>query len=58
MTKYQKQKKAAREKAINWQLTFSKCSCSWSELAAANHYFEKLGMRFGLLSEFRANGII
>ena len=56
--KYQKQKAAAREKAVNWQLTFSEHDYSYGELAVFGEKFTKLGKRYGLLKEFRENGII
>lgn len=55
---YQTRKDAARAKAINWQAETSARACSVGELAAAADYFARLGRRFGLLTEFRENGII
>ena len=54
MTEYRKRKASARCKAIDWQAA----AHSWEELAEATAYFEKLGRRYGLLKEFRENGII
>ena len=56
MTEYRKRKASARCKAIDWQATDA--AHSWEELAEATAYFEKLGRRYGLLREFRENGII
>lgn len=56
---YQIQKEKAREKAIDWQYNFANNpNISYSELAYWTDYFTKLGKRYGLLEEFRENGII
>ena len=54
---YQNAKEKARQKAIDWYYEFSEKSMSWGELAYWQGYFERLGKRYGLLSEFRENGI-
>lgn len=56
--KYQVKKAAVRETAINWQLSFADSDHSYDELAATGAKFAKLGKRYGLLKEFRENGII
>ena len=56
--KYQIRKAAARDKAISYAHVLSYYSPSLSELAKWSNHFEKLGRRYGLLSEFRENGII
>ena len=58
MNKYQQQKERARELAIQWQHEASEKSFFWSEIAEYCDYFYKLGKRYGLLKEFRENGII
>lgn len=58
MTRYQRAKAAAREAAQNWQYAFDKFIFSYGELAEYQAHFEKLGKRYGLLREFRENGII
>lgn len=58
MSKYQMNKEESRNKAIEWQSHFSDESYSWSELLRFQEYFTKLGKRYGLLREFRENGII
>lgn len=55
--KYQLAKERAREKAVMWQLENCDKCLSYSELAEFCEYFEKLGKRYGLLKEFRENGI-
>ena len=54
---YQVAKENARQKAIDWQYEFSETSMSWGELAYWQSYFERLGKRYGLLTEFRENCI-
>ena len=54
---YQVAKENARQKAIDWQYEFSEKSMSWEELAYWQSYFERLGKRYGLLTEFRENCI-
>lgn len=54
---YQVAKENARQKAIDWQYEFSETPMSWGELAYWQEYFEKLGKRYGLLTEFRENCI-
>lgn len=57
MNNYQISKIKARQKAIDWQADFSNNNYSWGELTEWAAYFEKLGKRYGLLREFRENGI-
>lgn len=57
MSKYQEQKEKAREIAIEWQNNDSDFPYSWEGYAMICDYFYKLGKRFGLLKEFRENGI-
>lgn len=54
---YSEKKEAARQLAIEWQAEQAEQSPSWGELYEAAAFFEKLGRRFGLLREFRENGI-
>lgn len=58
MTQYQCRKEAARQAAINWQANFAEHNYSYDELVVFQEHFTQLGRRFGLLSEFRENGII
>ena len=58
MTKYQKAKNNARNKAIAWQHDFCNHNYSYGELIEWNDYFNKLAKRYGLTEEFRENGII
>ena len=52
---YQIAKENAREKAREWQI--AEDSYSYAELAYWQDYFERLGKRYVLLTEFRAEGI-
>ena len=54
---YTEAKARARELAIGWQHENSQTNISCGELAEAYERFNKLGKRFGLLGEFRDNGI-
>ena len=58
MNEYQKKKEAARNEAIDWQADFSNHNYSYGELAFYSDYFEKKAKRYGLLKEFKDNGII
>lgn len=58
MNAYQKAKEKARNKAIEWQLDFGNHNYSWGELVYYSGYFERLGKRYGLIEEFRENGIL
>lgn len=55
---YQEKKADVREKAINFQQVFFECDFSYSEIIEYQNYFLKQGKRYGLLKEFRENGII
>lgn len=58
MNTYQKAKQRAIDKAAEWQMNFENNNYSYSELITWQNYFEKLAKRFGLVREFRENGII
>ena len=58
MNIYQRAKEKAREKAVEWQSSFENHNYSYGELAYWNNYFNKLAKRYGLMEEFRENGII
>ena len=57
VNKYQLYKEKAREKAMDFLGTYINMSISWSEYAEYTDQFYKLGKRYGLLKEFRENGI-
>ena len=58
MKTYQERKEEAREQAIIWQSEASEKCLSYGELYEAGEYFSKLAKRYGLVKEFKKNGII
>ena len=56
--KYQERKAQAIEDAIAYQLEAGEKCLSYSELADIGAHFEKLAKRYGLIREFKENGII
>lgn len=57
MSKYQEMKEKVRNEAIDWQYNAANVNYSYGELSAWYAHFERLGGRYGLLTEFRENGI-
>lgn len=55
--RYAEGKERARNEAIEWQYRFSDNDYSWGEILYWESYFRKKGKRYGLLREFRENGI-
>lgn len=55
---YSENKAKLREEAIQWQKDFEKHNYSYGELAEWQGYFERKAKRFGLVREFKENGII
>jgi len=53
-----KTKEQAQKIAMNWQGWASCQSLSYDELAQYQSYFETLGYKFNLISEFKENCII
>ena len=58
MNNYTTAKENARKRAIDFQADFSINSYSYEELSEFAEYFTKLAKRYGLVKEFRENGII
>ena len=58
LNKYKEKKEKVRKEAIEWQNEFAYHNYSYSELANYQNYFENKGKRYGLIKEFRENGII
>lgn len=56
-TIYAERKAAAEQEAIEWLSDFANHNYSYDELAEWADYFRKLGKKYGLLREFRENGI-
>lgn len=57
-TCYHEKKLAARTIAINFQADFNRFNYSYSELFDYQTFFEYLGKKYGLLTEYRENGIL
>lgn len=55
---YQEFKNKAREEAKAWQLDFVNNNYSYEEFFEAQLKFEELAKRYGLIKEFKENGII
>lgn len=54
-----KQKKAeARQKAIETQAEASEKNLSWWDCCHLSQYFESIAKRYGLIKEFKKNGLI
>ena len=58
MSRYTRAKENARQKAMDWQTEYSNNDYSCGELIAFAEYFTRLAKRYGLITEFRENGII
>lgn len=56
--KYQIKKEEIKQKAIEWQNNFESNNYSWGELTEIQANFEKKAKKYGLLKEFKENGII
>lgn len=55
---YSEGKERARNEAFEWQADFPNHNYYWSEMAEFSDHFSKLAKRYGLVREFRENGII
>lgn len=55
--KYNIKKYEIKVQFIEWQNNFNKYCKSWGDIAYWGDYFYKQGKRYGLLKEFRENGI-
>ena len=59
INKYQTKKEEMRQKAVEWQKSFAEGQeYSYAELAEWDDYFMKAARKYGLMDEFRENGII
>lgn len=58
MSRYQRNKEAVREFAIEWQADFCNHNYSYGELAVFRDMFYRLARKWGLVREFRENGLI
>lgn len=57
LNNYRIRQNTARNEAMDWQHDFNNHDYSLSELLEWFNHFEKIGRRYGLLQEFRDNGI-
>lgn len=55
---YQILKGEAVQKAIDWQYNFDSNNYDYYDLMLYDEYFTKLAKRYGLIKEFKENGII
>lgn len=55
---YAERKNAARQLAIEYQHLTNCGGLSYMELSRICHYFETIGARYGLITEYRENAII
>lgn len=55
---YKECKEKARADAINWLNTINLEDYSTMDFVIYNNYFYRIGKRYGLIKEFRENGII
>ncbi len=54
---YEKRKAEVREEAIEWSYDVGNHEYSYGEFAYFEDHFRRLGKRYGLLREFKENGI-
>lgn len=57
MNRYRQKKEQVRDFAAEWQEEFSENRYTWADVAAYADMFSRLGRRWGLLREFRENGL-
>lgn len=55
---YAERKAKAEQIAIDWSYAVGDTALSYGEHAAIDEFFERIGRKYGLLREFRENGII
>lgn len=58
LNKYKEKKEKARKEAIEWQNEFAVNNYSYGELAYYQNYFDNKGKHYGLIREFKENGIL
>ena len=54
---YERAKEALRDFAIQWQYDLANFAYSYSDLIEYGDFFREYGKKYGLLREFRENGI-
>ena len=58
MKTYKERKDLARSKAIGLQIANFEKAMSWEEVNQNSDYLYRLGKRYGLIREFKENGIL
>jgi hypothetical protein len=58
MKTYKEMKEQLRQEAIDFQIEKMGVSMSYAELYEAQQYFYEYGKRYGLIKEFRENGVL
>lgn len=55
---YKEKKAKARNLAIDWQIYAAECDHSWQWCSTWAERFARIGRKYGLLREYRENGIL
>ena len=55
---YQEKKEEARRRAQEWQNYYSNFNYSYMDLLSWQDFFYNIGKKYGLIREFKENGII
>lgn len=58
MKTYKQRKEEARAEAIETQIKIQRLAISYGEIYDLSTYFYKIGKKYGLIKEFKENGII
>lgn len=58
MNKYKEMKEKTRQEAIDFQTDFENQDYCWGDLTIYHAYFEEKAKKYGLVKEFKENGII
>ena len=58
MKKYQIEKEKARQQAIEWQQNTNNYNWTYQDICYYTERFNRLAKRYGLVEEFKENGII
>lgn len=54
---YYERKEKLHNEAVDFQMNYFDMKIGWADLIVWQEYFRKLGKRYGLMREFRENGI-
>ena len=58
MNYYQKKKQQLRAEAIQYQIDNANNSLSWGDIVSAQDYFNTFARQYGLIREFKREGIL